>query len=204
MPDGVLGLWNITEPESFFTNRLTLSVAEEANLSQIKGHRRLEWLAARYLLHILSERTNRGEVLKDEFGKPFLKGSEWDVSLSHSNNLAGVAASSKRIGVDVQKEVLKIERIAHKFLNTREAANIRYRNRITYLHLYWGAKEAMYKAYGRKEIDFKAHMMIEPFILNKKGGTMSGCLKKADVLMNFEIEYQLMGSFVIVVAKHLL
>jgi len=202
-PEGVWGLWNITEPESYFVERLNLSIVEKANLEQIKGHRRLEWLAARYLLHLLSERHMRGEVLKDEFGKPFLSGADWDISLSHSNNMAGVAAFPKPVGIDVQKIVAKIERIAHKYLSDYEAANIRYRNRLEYLHLYWGAKEAMYKAYGRKEIDFKRHMNIEPFTFNPRGGTMSGSLKKAGVFMKFEIQYELLGAFVIVIAKSL-
>jgi len=200
-PEGVWGLWDIMEPESYFMDRLDLSIIEKANLDQIKGHRRLEWLAARYLLHLLSERHLRGEVLKDEFGKPFLSGADWDISLSHSNNLAGIAAFPHAVGIDVQKIVAKIERIAHKYLSEYEAANIRYRHRLEYLHLYWGAKEAMYKAYGRKEIDFKRHLKIEPFVFSPTGGKMSGVLEKGNILMEFDLEYELFGAFVIVIAK---
>lgn len=202
-PEGVWGLWDITEPESYFLNQLDLTVIEKANLDQIKGHRRLQWLAARCLLHLLSERHLRGEVLKDEFGKPFLSGADWDISLSHSNDMAGVAAYPKPIGIDVQKIVPKIERIAHKYLNAYEAANIRYRNRLEYLHLYWGAKEAMYKAYGRKSIDFKGHMNIAPFTFNAKGGKMVGTLQKENIHIKFDIDYELFGPLVVVIAKSL-
>lgn len=200
-PEGVWGLWDITEPESYFMDRLDLSVFEKADLDQIKGHRRLEWLAARYLLHLLSRREIRGEVLKDEFGKPFLSGADWEISLSHSNNLAGVCASPNPVGIDVQKIVLKIERIAHKYLNLYEVAAIRYRNRLEYLHLYWGAKEAMYKAYGRKSIDFKRDMKVEPFVFDSNGGTMQASLTKDNVTMKFDLEYELLGAFIVVIAK---
>lgn len=203
LPEGVYALWDIIEPESYFLERLELSIVEKANLEPIKGHRRLEWLAARYLLHLLSERELRGEVLKDEFGKPFLSNSEWAISLSHSNNLAAVVASPKAVGIDIQKIVLKIERIAHKYLSEEELAGIRYRHRLEYLHLYWGAKEAMYKAYGRKSIEFKRDIQIVPFIFNPNGGQMVGTLKKGKLVMNFKLKYELRGTFVLVIAQNI-
>lgn len=31
------------------------------------------------------------------------------------------------------------------------------------LHLFWTIKESLYKTYGLKALDFKAHMRVEPF-----------------------------------------
>jgi hypothetical protein len=33
----------------------------------------------------------------------------------------------------------------------------------------WSAKEAIYKSYGRKEVDFQKHMQILPFEISAEG-----------------------------------
>ena len=65
------GIWKIDEPESFFLDALPLSPAEEADLHPLKGIRRTEWLAGRYLLHLLTGAQERLPMAKTAFSKPF-------------------------------------------------------------------------------------------------------------------------------------
>ena len=46
-----LGIWRMEEDESFFMQQLDLQEVETIELAPLKGRRRLEWLASRYLLH---------------------------------------------------------------------------------------------------------------------------------------------------------
>ena len=112
-PEGELGLWKIEESEVYFLEQLNLTPIEEDYIVQLKGRRRLEWLAGRLLLHRMSGRETRGACIKDEFGKPHLEGSAYEISISHSRELAAVVAAPRNVGVDIQKLVAKIERLAH-------------------------------------------------------------------------------------------
>ena len=109
------------------------------------------------MLHLLTREDQRRDCLKDQYGKPFLDGSNQFISFSHSEDLVAVAVSDVPVGIDIQLGVEKIARISHKFVNSEEAS-FANRDLLTNLHLIWGAKEAVFKAYGRKEVDFRKHM----------------------------------------------
>ncbi|HRF40821.1 MAG TPA: 4'-phosphopantetheinyl transferase superfamily protein, partial [Saprospiraceae bacterium] len=95
----------------------------------------------------------------------------------------------------------KIERLAPRFLNETEMACITTDHKLLHLHLFWGAKESLYKAYGRKELDFREHIPIAPFIPNPAGGTCSGRVCKDDFEADFDIRYAVSeGDFVWVYA----
>ena len=78
---GEYAIWSIEESEDFFRSQLSLSTPELEQINRIKGEgRRLEWLASRYLIHLMSGRKKRGVLLKDEFGKPRLENSTFHIS----------------------------------------------------------------------------------------------------------------------------
>lgn len=160
---GEIGLWKISEEESYFLDRLALLDHEKKYLKSLKGKRRLEHLASRYLLHLMSGREVRGACLKDEFGKPYLEDSEYHISFSHSNEMVAVIGSPNNVGIDIQKYVDKIDRIKHKFLSEKELQYLHGEHIKEKLHILWGAKESLYKAYGRKKVEFKEHLAIEEF-----------------------------------------
>lgn len=199
-PEGELGLWRIEESEAFFLDQMELLEPEKEQVAQLKGHRRLEWLAGRWLLHLMSGRTQRGACLKDEFGKPYLSESLFDISLSHSRELASVMAAPRAVGVDVQKIVGKIELIAHKYMRDEENESLEPSTRLEHLHVYWGAKEALYKAYGRRQLDFKQHIFIEPFAYDVSLGQCKGYVKKEDFYQTFDLTYERIDDYILVSA----
>lgn len=201
---GELGLWTIAEDVSFFEQQLVLTEREQTELSSIKGEkRRLEWWAGRYLLHQMSGRATRGECYKDEFGKPHLAASPFEISLSHSHGIAAVIAAPVAVGVDVQKKVAKIERIAHKYMRAEETESLRDATRLTQLHIYWSAKEAVYKAYGRKQLDFRKHIAVEPFELEETGDTLRAKVEKENMQTDYQLWYRLVEGHVLVYAMEL-
>jgi len=198
LPKGEIGIWDISESEVFFRSLLDLSEEEFVFINKIKGRRKLEWLASRYLLHYMSGREERGMCLKDEFGKPYLKDSDHKISLSHSWNYAAVIASPHNVGIDIQRKVDKIKRIAHKFMSDQEFESIDNILQIEHLHVFWGAKEAIFKAYGRKELAFKEHIQIYAFKYDPLGGKFEAKLKKDEIQMNFQGAYEIMDDHFLV------
>ena len=197
-PEGELGVWRIAEEESYFLERLNLFPKEELWLEKIKGHRRLEWLAGRWLLHLMSGRGDRGACLKDEFGKPYLENSLYEISISHSRELTSVMASPRLVGVDIQKLVGKIDRIVHKFMRQVEIESVKSNSRLEHLHVYWGAKEALYKAYGRRQLDFRKHIFVEPFTFDLNIGKCKGFVEKDNYHMDFELYYEQIEEYILV------
>jgi 4'-phosphopantetheinyl transferase len=196
-PFGELGLWQITEPESWFLDQLFLYPAELRQLEEMKGRRRVEWLAVRQLVHDMSGRRTRGAFVKDNFGKPHLEGSPWHISISHSGDLAAAVVAPVACGVDVQFLVPKITRLAHKFMRSEEMDSLQPATAIEHLHVYWGAKEALYKAYGRREIDFLLHLRVQPFAFRETGGYTRAWVEKETVCQAYRLHYELRDGFVL-------
>ena len=202
IPCGEWGLWSITEPEYWLRDQLLLYPAELRQLSGLKGAgRRREWLAARYLVHLMSGRTVRGAFVKDEFGKPHLEHSDWQISISHTQGMAGAIAAPRLCGIDIQRLVPKITRLAPKFMNEAEAAvDIPdSRERLLYLHLLWGAKEALYKAHGRRKLDFRTNLHVDAADFSAEGGVARGLIRQYGLDSHFTIRYQRWGEDVFLV-----
>ncbi len=178
---GELGLWKINEPESYFFERMSLFEEERIYFDQLKGDRRLEYLSSRFLLHLMSGRKIRSACLKDKNGKPYLSNSDHHISFSHSKDFVAVIASKNIVGIDIQKYVDKIYRIKHKFLSESELAYVEKSSKQKImLHVLWGAKESLYKAYGRKKVEFKTDLAVDEFQWVHPESKSLGHIKKSD------------------------
>ncbi len=197
-PEGEIGIWKIEEPEEWFLEKLELAPAEARQLSGIKGRRRTEWLAVRQLVHDMSGREQRGAFIKDDHGKPHLKGAAWFMSISHSHELAAAIAAPRPVGIDIQFLVGKIERLANRYMRPEEMASLDAIRRIEHLHIYWGAKEALYKAYGRRQIDFCQNLLVEPFDFDFGQGYTRAEIVKEDYHEYYDVFYQQHGEYILV------
>ena len=195
-----LGVWKIEEDHDYFLERLELERAEQDILNQLSDRKQLEWLASRWTLHLMSGRKIRGACLYDEFGKPYLEGSDYDISMSHSRNMVAVIAGAKPVGVDIQIVVPKIHRIKTKFLSEKELIVAAGDNELEMLHVMWGAKECLYKAYGKTKLAFATNIKISPFFYDEAGGAITGEVEKDDYFRRFNIEYRFIEDFVLVYA----
>lgn len=195
--DGVLGIWEIDEEDAFFERLLDLSPRELDEVGQLKARRRTEWLASRWLMHVLSGRQARGSLIKDEHGKPHLDGSDWHISISHTHQFTAAIAAPFLVGIDIQVRVEKISRIAAKFLNAQEAENVTGQRPLDYMHIYWGAKECLYKAYGRRALDFKRDIAVGAFNIEQQ--RTLGTIKKG-VMQHFEVHFKVNPAYILVFA----
>jgi 4'-phosphopantetheinyl transferase len=116
----------------------------------------------------------------DEFGKPQLRGGIGFVSLSYCKNWIAIGFSKKaEIGIDVEHKRKQLENIAPRFMNASELEEWQQSSRKQdYLQLVWGAKEALYKVYGRKQLVFRENLLVSglhPAIAEKfKGEILIG------------------------------
>lgn len=153
--DYKMAIWKIEEPEIFFSQEIQL---------EAKGklpHRRLEYLAARYLLAQLAPELPLQSIRTDEHGKPFCVRPNLHFSISHSFPYVGVIVATLPVGIDVQVHQEKILRIKHKFLTEKE---LRLLNEdISSITLAWAAKEAAFKWSDYHGFDFRKHLIIETF-----------------------------------------
>lgn len=197
-PAGEIGIWKIQEDVSFFLKEMELIPPELVQWSELRGRRRVEWIAVRYLVHHMSDQSYRVPIFKDAHGKPHLAGNHGHISISHSHDLVACIASPLLVGIDIQFLVPKIERLANKFLNPEELASLEPGTRIPHLHAYWGAKEALYKAYGRRELDFRSNILVGPFAFGPGEGRVGARVRKGKYKQGFVVNYRLMGNFMLV------
>ncbi len=157
-----IALWRIEEELSFFESRFNSHPA-------IKNeNKKLQWFATRHLVNEM--RGEFSEIEKDEAGKPLLKNSTQHLSISHTPVFAAAMLSNYApVGIDLEMVNPKVERIAHKFLREDEINAIQADEKIEKLILYWSAKEALYKLYGKAGIEFISQLLIEPFELKLSG-----------------------------------
>ena len=126
---------------------------------------------------LLKEITGSGfEVNYDIHCKPFLKNDSRHVSFSHSGPYAAVILSEKPAGIDFECIRPKILNILHKFLNEAEMNSLSGPLAMEHAHVYWGAKETIYKVYGKQELLFKSQILIDPFSYHSGPGQVQARL----------------------------
>ncbi len=190
-------LWFISEKEEEFTSLLK----ERPESSIIHTTKRLEWLAGRMLLQQLTEQfgLEYHGTTKDEFGKPFLTDLPHHISLSHSYPYAAAQIDlHTAVGIDLEQPKAKLLTVANRILAADELLDAG--NDIVKHCVYWCAKEAMYKVYGKKGLFFSEHLHVQPFIL-KNTGDIYGEINLDDRSCSQMMSYQIQPEYVLVHTK---
>ncbi len=191
----ILGIWEITETKEELALLLEndlIDVSKPINPAEKVG---LHWFASRVLLQSLFS-THKLELHKDIHNKPtlFVDGEKYFISISHSHTYAGVMISSKHeVGMDIEIIDERIHRVAHKFLNTNEKE---FAESTISKVLIWSAKEAVYKWYGKKELDFRENMEMLVFKADN-AGVFNCLLHKNTYRKQLEVNYYLLNEYVI-------
>ncbi len=166
--------------------------------------RRRETLGARRALLALDERLEDRQLAKDTFGKPYLLGDQTQhFSLSHSHGHAAALLADAPCGVDLQLRVEKITRLRSKFERADERAYVSAQaDEVAALHILWGAKESLYKLWGRRQIDWHEHLIVGPFDASAGLGTFGGEVRFGAERMGARLFWRWLDRFCLVVAIH--
>lgn len=191
----VWGLWKIEESEEEL-NRLS---GEEIIPAEITHpEKRCEFLAARALVRNLVEQLKLSYhgLTKDIYGKPLLRSHPHHISLSHSYPyVTAIIDTEKAVGIDLEHFKSKLLRIAPRMFSPSELKDAG--NNLIKNSIYWSAKEAMMKVYGKKDLVFAENLLVEPFNL-ELSGILTGHIITPEKETTLSLHYKQYPDFVIV------
>ncbi len=173
-----------------------LNLDEFAIANNITIKREAEKQGARFLLgHLL--KGGEFKLIYDFFGKPFLKESRSHISIAHSHGKLVVILNDKEsTGVDIELIREKVFNVKDKFLSTIELEFLKNQSVEAYIAC-WAAKETLYKIYGRKEVEFILHLLLEPFTFQNEGEIV-GKISHPNFSKTFNLQYKIIDSHVLV------
>lgn len=190
------GIWKIMEDEQSLLNQ----VSDYESISETITHpqKRLEFIAGRVLARNLLEALGRPfeGVVKDVYGKPFFKQNTFQLSLSHSYPyVAALTDIHQSVGIDLEQIKKKLLKIAPRVLHPSEQQDAGH-DEIKHC-IYWCAKEALVKIYGKKDLVFSEHLLIQPFKLEKEGHLV-GKIIINETETSVPLQYFVYDNFVVV------
>lgn len=181
-------IWEITESFEELYSRVTLKEKTQRRLDGMKSqmHQRA-FLSVRMLIQEMGF-TDK-DLHYDEFGKPYFD-CDNHISITHSYHFAAIIISKEKVGIDMELQREKIQRIADKFTDyeckyLEPNSTEEYIKKLTVI---WGAKEAIFKIRNEKGISFKDHINVDNFSLDKTQTQAS--LHFDDLVKDFDVHYQ--------------
>jgi len=167
---------------------------EFLDLSKIK--RRSSQMEAIKLRLIQSVFNDLNVSIENEVnGKPILRGTNWNVSVSHSNSWLFMQTTPLfQPGIDIEPLREKIFKVAPRFINETDAKHLHNWPELLGLHVVWGAKEAIYKSYSLKGLDFKKEIFIELPKDSFSGNEIKGWIIKNQLKQSFDLKWQLLAN----------
>lgn len=156
-------IWKIEQPLAVLMEGIELTDRSKERLDSMKSdlHKR-GFISVRHLLKEAGYTDH--DLIYDAFGKPHLKDGK-HISITHSFTFSGIIiADDVAVGIDIEKQRDKILKIASKFTPIQEYKTIANHDAlISKLTIVWGAKESLYKIYGKKKLLFLHHIYVDDF-----------------------------------------
>lgn len=160
---GRAGIWELSESPPELIEYFQFTPLEKIEFEKINAPKRqAEYLTSRLLLQKMLRR--KSEIIYQPDGRPVLKESPLNVSISHSANLVVVLLSDSGCGVDTELRNRNIENVAKRFLHPDEISHIESSGNRQFLQMvHWCAKEAIFKCSRQHGIQFDEQIKIDPF-----------------------------------------
>lgn len=194
-----VGLWKITESVDELLSGLVLTPTELQIFSTLHGEpRQKQWLSYRRIIKRILDLEKILEINYDRFGRPTILNHHAKISVSHSHEYsAALVSNHRRLGIDIELMHPRILKVVHKFLNEQEMEMLDLDPSIGFMNTCWSAKEALYKLYGRRKLDFKQHIKLRPFIF-KGQGELIGSIDKGSFKADYRLHYETVEDYVLV------
>ncbi|MGM0648177.1 MAG: 4'-phosphopantetheinyl transferase family protein [Bacteroidota bacterium] len=165
--DVQLGVWKIEESIAELLQMLNLTPMEERIFESFgNDERRKQWLSYRVTIKKLLNLNKVLDINYDRYGKPKILNHYLHISVSHSGVFsAAILHKRHATGIDIERLSKRIYTIKDKFLSPQELRELpeKSENMTEILHVYWGAKEAIYKIQSLGSISLREHIYVSPF-----------------------------------------
>ncbi len=188
-------VWKADETELELLAMLPSSVLTEADLEEIKlAPKRKEFLASRVAIRYLANQLNIifSGIKKDKHGKPYLVNSSWQMSITHSRDfMAVIMHPTNPVGIDIERPQKKMWKIMSRLYTDQEIEDID--ENLERMSIYWSAKEALYKLYGKRGTDFKENLKI-----HKHSSGLFGEIDMPDYQKSHTVKSQRIEDYILV------
>jgi phosphopantetheine--protein transferase-like protein len=194
-------VWEVTESEEELMSMASIPNDELDELSLIRSEAlRRQKLAVRALMNeIFEEKVYLGH---HDNGKPFLKNSFQEISITHTNRFVAVIThASEDLGIDIESLDRDFSAVEKKALSEDEVDDLQNqeRKRKLQLAIYWCAKEAIFKRMSLMVgVDFAEQIEIEKFNPHDEGELEGTFYAKDGTENEFELEYMIFENHVMV------
>ncbi|MBT8326707.1 MAG: 4'-phosphopantetheinyl transferase superfamily protein [Bacteroidia bacterium] len=188
--NGIVALWDIKESKDELLEMVPSNWLRNLAINKLSRHN----LAARVLANTVCPDFDILE--KDKYGKPYFESSEHKISITHAGNFAAFQFKEKEdCGIDMEQITNRIERIVPKFMREDEKEYLKHN--YNGMYAVWCAKEALYKYYGLKSLDFRDHLKLEYKPL-KDSGILKGYIKKEEYYKELELSYEFFDEYLLI------
>ena len=165
-----------------------LKSAELISAKELKNEKRKkEFLSSRIALKNIFNKDL--ELKHHKSGKPFIKETK-HLSISHSSNFLALAFGEENIGIDIEKPQNRIVKLMPKILSEIEFMEFKKEPSMDLACKVWGAKEAILKYVGDKNLNYKEDIKVKNIHLG-----VATYLK-----MNFKVEFEKIENMILTYA----
>ena len=192
-----LAVWKIEEDLGFYLKNVELSAIDENILLETTHpDKKLEFMAGRMLCKTVLHQLKISEqpIYRNEYGKPQIPNSEYDISLSHTENYIALTIGYQlNVGIDIEKPKAKMAKVAPRLYTEEEMAYCQ--NNLVYFSKVWSAKEVLYKLFMKRELDFREHLHVKPE--NTEWSLMTGTIHKSDFHKSYQLAFYELDEYFI-------
>ena len=152
-------VWKMTSSYEDLIRNPLLNSVELISAKELKNEKRIkEFLSSRIALKKIFNKEL--ELKHHKSGKPFIKEAK-HLSISHSYNFLALAFGDENIGIDIEKPQNRLVKIMPKILSEIEFMQFKNEPSIDLACKLWGAKEAILKYVGDKNLNYKESIKVE-------------------------------------------
>ena len=152
-------VWKMTSSYEDQIKNPLLNSAELISAKELKNEKRKkEFLSSRIALKNIFNKEL--ELKHHKSGKPFIKEAK-HLSISHSSDFLAVAFGEENIGIDIEKPQNRMVKRIPKILSEIEFMEFKKEPSIDLACKLWGAKEAILKYVGDKNLNYKDDIKVE-------------------------------------------
>jgi len=163
-----LYVWKVKSCAGTLLKLVQLSHQEQEDFKTLKTEKRkVEFLACRIALKKLFTK----ELTLNHFttGKPYIKEAK-HISISHSHNYIAIAFGEIEVGIDIEKPQEKMLRLISRVISEQENKTFLKNPNIELACRLWGAKEAILKYIGDKNLNYRDDIILKGNAASYLGG----------------------------------
>ena len=185
-PDTQIYIWKIEESLDILKNTKTLSPYSEGRLANMKSMaHQCGFLSIRWAMKAAGYADS--DLYYDDLGKPHLQDGRF-ISITHAHGFSGIILSGFPVGIDIEAQRTKIQRIAHKFaLEGEHQIGPDKEHDVAHLTKIWTAKESMYKLVSEPGLSFLNQMVVAAFSESKEHAL--GRVAHQGITRHFELRF---------------